>query len=382
MGRGVRSRDDRCAVILLDPRLTQLVARADLADRLSPATRAQLQLSRQVSGQLANADMSALVEVVDQVLRGDAGFRKISREALVGVGYGPAHVSTTAEHLRKAYNAAAVGRAEEATTHASAAVRAARDSADERLAGWLGETLAGYLHAVDVVRAQQALASAAKANPAVLRPLAGLAYQRVTASAGQAKQASDFLSGRYATGTELVLGVESVLAAISWDDDHTDETEAALADLAEHFGLPAQRPEQTYGRGSDVLWALGEHHYAVVEAKSGATGDLIWKREINQLAGSANWCRDEYGTDASVVPVMMHVSSTVEKAGTPPPGTRVITPTKLDSLKTAVRAVATALASGDGYRRAEQVADQVRQHGLTGKELVQRYTVAVKRQTC
>jgi hypothetical protein len=46
MGRGVRSRDDRCAVLLLGPRLTQLVARADVADRLSAATRAQLDLSR------------------------------------------------------------------------------------------------------------------------------------------------------------------------------------------------------------------------------------------------------------------------------------------------------------------------------------------------
>jgi len=42
MGRGVRSRDDRCAVLLLGPRLTQLVARADVADRLSAATRGSL----------------------------------------------------------------------------------------------------------------------------------------------------------------------------------------------------------------------------------------------------------------------------------------------------------------------------------------------------
>jgi hypothetical protein len=49
MGRGVRSRDDRCVVLLLDERLTLLVARADLADRMSSATRAQLRLSRQVA---------------------------------------------------------------------------------------------------------------------------------------------------------------------------------------------------------------------------------------------------------------------------------------------------------------------------------------------
>jgi Helicase C-terminal domain len=100
MGRGVRSRDDRCAVLLLGPRLTQLVARADVADRLSAATRAQLDLSRRVTAELGGSDAQALLGVIMQVIDGDPGFRKVSREALVGVTYESALLSPPARHLR------------------------------------------------------------------------------------------------------------------------------------------------------------------------------------------------------------------------------------------------------------------------------------------
>src|SRR6185437_13514660 len=103
------------------------------------------------------------------------------------------------------------------------------------------------------------------------------------------------------------------------------------------LGFSAQQPELTYGIGSDVLWAMGSHTYAVIEAKTGAEAPLIWKKDINQLGGSVNWCSNEYGPDAVVRPVMVHPSHTIEKSGTPPPGTRVITKGKLRALKLAVR---------------------------------------------
>lgn len=379
MGRGVRSRDDRCAIILLGPRLTQLVARSDVADRLSPATRAQLDLSRRVANDLGGSDMQNLQEVILQVIDGDAGFRELSREALVGATYGAAFLSPTAEHLRSAYNAAAAGRAEDARSHAEAAVNIAAASGDDRLAGWLGETLASYLHPLDAVQAQGALA--VKRNSAVLRPAGGLAYKRVKASAIQARQASEGLSGRYGTGTDLLLGIEGLLGDLVWDNDRTNATEVALAELAEHLGIASQRPEQEFGRGSDVLWALGDQGYVVIEAKSGATGDLIWKKDINQLAGSVNWCHDQYGKDATVIPLLMHQSRTTEKSGTAPFGTRVLNAAKLDALKANVRAYAAALAREGAYRDEDRVATQLQHHDLTSATIVSSFTESARSQT-
>ncbi len=379
IGRGVRSRDDRCAVLILGPRLTRLVARRDVADRLSPATQAQLRLSRQVATQLEGSDIPALHKVIMQVIDGDPAFRTLSREALIGAAYGPALVSPTAAHLRDAYNCAVSGRAEQASRHSEAAVSAALASGDARLAGWIGETHATYLDQVDPVAAQQALAAALQRNPAVLKPLQGLAYQRISARSAQSSQASEFLVGRYTSGQDLMVDVEAMLADIAWDNDRTDDAEAALAELGLHLGFVAQRPETDFGIGSDVLWALDHRTYAVIEAKTGSTAAEIWKKDINQLAGSANWCAAEYGSSARVIPILVHPSHMVERTGTPPPGTRVITKKKLNALKYAVREYARAIARNDQYRVPSSVDQQLRIANLDAPSIIQEFSVKARR---
>lgn len=380
MGRGVRSRDDRCAVVLLGPRLTQLVARTDVADRLSPATRAQIELSRRMATNLQGVDLDAIVSIIRQVVQGDAGFREVSREALFGITYGKASLSSSSVFLRSAYNSAASGRLEEARRQAENAVNIAVVEGDVRLAGWLGETLAMYLHPLNAAQAQGALSSAVERNAAVLRPVAGLSYKRIKASEIQAKAASDLMQAKYANGVELMLGIDAILADLVWDNERTKATEVALADIAAHLGIANQRPEQEYGRGSDVLWVTGEHAYVVIEAKSGATGEKIWKKDIDQLAGSVNWCFNEYGQGTSVTPLLMHQHNVVESAGTPPAGTRVLNIESLRQLKDAVRAYAVAIARNDEYQHVVEVGEQLQQHSLASTSLVSRYTVATTRE--
>jgi Helicase C-terminal domain/DEAD/DEAH box helicase len=374
MGRGVRSRDDRCVVLLMGARLTQLVARADLADRLSAATRAQLDLSRRIAAHLNGSDVEALEAVVAQVIDGDPDFRKRSREALLGVAYSPAKLSPPAKHLRAAYNSAVAGRHAEAVKHSEAAVQAARLAGDLRLAGWVGETYAMYLQAIDPVAAQQALVTAGRENSAVLRPLLGLDYERIASTSPQSEQAANYLMTRYPSGADLIVGVDALLADIMWDNERTDEAEAGIADLGRHLGFVSQEPETAYGIGSDVLWALGNHRYAVIEAKTGATAALIWKKDINQLSGSVNWCQTQYGPDATVIPVIIHPSFTIERSGTPPTGTRVITKGKLKALKTAVRSYARAIASEEKYRVPSKVGQQLTHHRLTASGIIDQFS--------
>lgn len=315
-----------------------------------------------------------------QVIDADSGFRRLSREALLGVTYGPALLSPPARHLRDAYNSAVAGRAAEAGRHSRAAVQAAHDSGDERLAGWVGETHAAYLQAVDPVVAQTALAAAGKANSAVLRPLAGLDYQKIGPISPQSEQAATYLTGRYSSGADLVVGMDAILADIAWDKERTDEAEAAFADLGLHLGFSSQQPELSYGIGSDVLWAMGKHTYAVIEAKTGSEAPLIWKKDINQLGGSVNWCVSEYGSDATVIPVIVLPSNTIERSGTPPAGTRVITVGKLKALKFAARTYARALAQDDQYRLPAVVDQHLRHEKLTADTIIAGFTETGRRE--
>jgi len=147
--------------------------------------------------------------VVTQVIEGDPAFRRLSREALLGVTYEPAQLSPPARHLRSAYNCAVRGRSGEAVKHAETAVQAALDAGDEQLAGWVGESEAAYMHAVDPVAAQSVLAAAARRNNGVLRPIAGLDYRRIGVTSHQSEQASNYLLTRYASGSELVVGIDA-----------------------------------------------------------------------------------------------------------------------------------------------------------------------------
>jgi hypothetical protein len=380
MGRGVRSRDDRCAVLVLGPRLTQLIARADVADRLSAATRAQLELSRRVASQLEGSDIQQITAVVQQVIDGDANFRTLSREALLGVTYEPSVLAPPAQHLRAAYDCAVGGRPAEAALHSAAAVEAARSAGDERLAGWIGETHASYLQPVDPVEAQRALAAAAQTNRGVLRPLTGLDYRQIRSASSQSEEAATYLVHRYSSGAELIIGVDALLGDLVWDNKRTDDAEAALEELGLHLGFPSQQPESDFGIGSDVLWALGAHRYAVIEAKTGASAPLIWKKDINQLGGSVNWCRSEYGGDAQIIPVIVHPQRTIERTGSAPAGARAITRKKLRELKVAVRSYATALARDEQFRRPSAIDSQLTHGRLKADSIFEEFTVSLRRE--
>ncbi|MFG3423370.1 helicase C-terminal domain-containing protein [Micromonospora sp. NPDC048063] len=383
MGRGVRSRDDRCAVLLLGPRLTQLIARPEIAGRMSQATRAQLDLSRQVARQLeedGDVTINAIGGVMEQVIGNDPGFRALTREVLLGATYSPASVSAWDVHLRHAYNHATQDRLGEAVTHARKAVEEAHKAGDVALAGWLGETYATYLHAVSPTGAQEALSEARKANRAVLRPRGGVAFQRIEVPSSQAQQAVDFLTKRYDNGPQLILGVTAVLDDIAWDNTRTAEAEAALAELGEHMGFTVQQPERDFNSGPDVLWSMGGHRYVVIEAKTGATAPKIWKDHINQLSGSVNWCRSNYGGDAKITPVLVHPTHVVDSAGTAPLGTRVVSRNKLKGLKAAVQKFARALAHEDRYRDPAAVEAQLADLQLAGETLLNAYAETAYRE--
>ena len=125
------------------------------------------------------------------------------------------------------------------------------------------------------------------------------------------------LVARYPSGGDLRLGFDAFLADLVFDNERTEDTEAALADLAEHLGIRANVPSATLVGEVTFSGRSNSDSFAVIEAKSGAAGNMIWKKDINELAGSVNWCKEEYGAGASVVPVIMHPMTVVEKTRNP-----------------------------------------------------------------
>lgn len=382
LGRAVRSREDRCAVLVLDRRLVDLISRADVLPRLSPGTRAQMALSRQVARTLERTrhlTMEDLTDLIQKVVDGAEDFKAAARKALLDVRYETVPLDPTAVPLRNAYDAAVRGDHETAAREAGSAANAARSAMkDDRLAGWLMETAAAYRHPIDPVTAQRMLMSASGSNASVLRPIAGLAFTPSRPARVQAEAAVEYLTDHYATASEFRLHTEAIVADLAWDPEHTEEAEQAWAELAGHLGFTSQRPEKEIGVGCDVVWTSSDQLHLVIEVKSGADTESIGKRDIDQLGGSVRWAENVFGRSATVAPVMVHPSSAADRRGTPPPGTRVVDREHLDELISAIRSYTTALCVDDKYRDVDAVRDQLLHAGFNGSQFLTRFGANVR----
>ena len=85
MGRGVRSNDDYCAILLLGPKLTSRLRSPDGMAMLTPATTAQLGLSRRIAKQLDTPSINEIKNVILQCVDRDPDWIKVSKKILVSL---------------------------------------------------------------------------------------------------------------------------------------------------------------------------------------------------------------------------------------------------------------------------------------------------------
>lgn len=380
MGRGVRSNDDHCVVLLLGSKLTQRLHKAGGAAKFSPATRAQLALSEQVADMLHGMPFNELNSVIDQCLNRDAKWVAASRDALDGVTYPTTStVSDIAVAEREAFRLAELSRYREAHAKMREAIVAA--GSDRRHQGWLKQRAAGYLHLADPAAALQMQKSAQTDNKTVLRPRDGVDYHRLSSIGDQARQASEFLSNRYSNGNELIVGVAAILDDLIPDPDPAcvQRFEQAIHDLGLHLGFAAQRPERDTGEGPDVLWSLGELTFLVIECKSGSTTNAIWRHDAEQLSHSMDWFNEKYDRTCSATPILIHNTQTLHRQASARPGARVINFEKLAKLREATSKYTAALAANNTYRDADAISTQLPAWGLNGKSFVQTWGVSPRK---
>ncbi|GAA4626971.1 DEAD/DEAH box helicase family protein [Actinoallomurus vinaceus] len=379
MGRGVRDVNDHCAVLLLGAGLARAVHDRAWLDLFSPATRAQLGLSLDVALQVAGAGLDGIRTALTVCLNRDPQWVQRSKFKLASVLYNDTGaVRPEAVAAREAFDLAVAGQTSQAADRLQKAINGLTDPA---LRGWVREQKAGYLHFTDAALAQQQLGAAIRENAMVLHPAVGVDVRKLRPAAVQARAAAEYLGATYADGTSLVLGLRVVLDDVVWDNDLTDQSEAAWEKLGQHLGFDSMRPERLYGTGPDNLWTLSATRHAVFELKTGVELDCegIAKKDADQLRGSVQW-NAEKNPEATNVPVMLHPVDVLDTKAIAVPDMRVITPAKLTELKTAVEDFATALAQGITLWADEQaVAQQLTFHRLTGDRIIPAYSVPVRR---
>lgn len=373
MGRGIRDAEDHCAVLLLGHDLA--LSLVDPADRalFSPATRAQIQLSQEVADQIVREGLDSIREALQLFLGRDADWKAASSRATASVAYDrDGHVSDVAIARRKAWDLIAAG------DPASAAVtlRNALDDVDEIERGWRLEEVAAYQHEISPEEAQKTVRAARMMNYSTLRPNAPLQPKPLTGPAVQAQAAAAVLSENFDDATGLQLSIGAVLGDITWDENRTEQAEAAFQRLGELLGFVSTRPEREYGAGPDNHWALTPTMNAVIELKTGVTRpdpELI-KTEVDQLSGSLNWDSENNPDATERAPILVHPGARRHAEATPPPGTRVITPEDLEALKASVRSFAAEISVDRGWTRPSAVSVALARHNLVGVDVIRKHS--------
>lgn len=370
IGRGVRSNEDHCVVFLMGPRLAQLTVDPRTLPRFSPATQAQLALSRQVAMQMDNLPMSRIVRTAKQALDRDPDWIGLALQALRNVAPQPGHVSPSSVARREAFVAASAGDVGRACSILQSAIE---EEEDDPIAGVLMELQATYRDATDPQLSQQTLVLARAKNTYVTKPLTGMTYTRLDPQNPQAQKCAERLAAAFSTPAALRLEFESIIDDLGFDEFRVEEFEEALRRAGLYIGLGSQRPEHDINVGPDNLWALGENNFWVIEAKTGAKSPAIGKRDMAQLSQSMVWFGQRYDPQALGVPVMVHRSTLAYPNATPHPGMKVMTERGLGEFTASLRAFAAAAAEA-GWTNPETVGRLLAGHKL-GAETLSSYLV-------
>lgn len=371
MGRGVRSTDDYCLVLCLGHELVEAVTSPSKRPLFSPATRVQLDLSRQIAKQLGASGMAGLREAASSCLADDLSWRRASRSALSSVKHAEdLPVPALAIARREAYELAQIGQHKEAAGKLN---DLANSLTDDTMRSWVKTEVARYVQRYDPVEAQEILLSAIrKTRTVVPKPLAGVQFRRLQSQPdSQDVAAARYLLQHLSDPTRLLIRLNTLADELEMPGPDANRFESAIEEIGLCLGLSSARPEKETGKGPDNLWGIGGNSYLVIECKNGATANRISRSDLNQLGGSMRWFRNNYGEGASATAVIVHPATSVADQDRDHlvAGMRVVNGPKLERLRRAFRDYATGLAAMEGVFEAGDVRElqerlQLRAAGL------------------
>ncbi|MES2432985.1 MAG: DEAD/DEAH box helicase [Pseudomonadota bacterium] len=378
MGRGVRSNEDHCAVLLIGSRLIARLRSRAGQHMLTPATKAQLELTRKIAARMNQPTAREIVDVIRQCLGRDAAWTALSRKALVGL---PAddtlRLDETKLALRSAFDLARANRQQDAI---NVLTHSASSQTDPQLKAWLLARLAAFLHPLDATAAQKALAAGHAIDTAVLKPIAGATYRQLApATKQQAMELITFHDARFIDSTDRNLFVNTLCSDLRFLPHTSEKFEAAIDDLASFLGIAAYRPEKRERGKTDNLWALSDTSFLVIECKNGVLVERseITKTEAGQLGQSMEWFRSRYPASRAV-PIIIHPTRKLASDAEMVSGMRVIDVVALDKLKRNLREFGKQLGDASVGSNASAVAQRLEQFGFRGERFVETFTSVPK----
>jgi Holliday junction resolvase len=303
IGRAARGSGDYCVVFLVGRDLSAWVGRSANSKALTSSTRAQLTIGQEVSRDVEGAD--DMFETVRRCLKRDKEWTEYHAEMLAELAEtNGAPLSDLAQATlergclrlwREGHSAKAYGKI-------AVFVNERGSDLDRYSAGWLMQLAARIAHSDGKSSLAQGYQKDAYAkNTNLLRPQAGIAYERLGTPGKQAERMVRQVVA-YKPRRAFMSHFEEIAAHLTGNAS-SNQFEEALRELGHILGFEGQRPERTYGIGPDVIWLLGSNPPTgwVIEVKSRKTEKLILdKDDHGQLLTAEQWFQSQYSGYSSV----------------------------------------------------------------------------------
>ena len=327
IGRGVRSNNDSCCIVLMGDSLSDVLVRNNGLSYFSSSTNAQYSLSQNLWDLLKEENsmpsLDDIFNLADFSLQCNPDWVKMCKECLSDVEYtGRATINYIDVALRKAFDYLRTHEYQNAMNAIDSAI--SNKKTPDSTKGYLLQIKAEVCNLVNKTRAQEIQMTARRTNISTLLPIDGIQYAKNVEKSIQANKVIERIKEIAQDPNSFSIYINRLLPRLAFSPN-ADDFEEALCAIGKLLGFISTRPDkETGGEGSDNLWNLQQGTFWVIECKSGATNEKISKDYCNQLGGSIRWAQQKYGNEFSYIPIMVHKSTVCDEAATPVDNMRVI----------------------------------------------------------
>ncbi len=311
IGRGARGSGDHCVVLLHSADVAGWIARKANSQFLTTATRAQMDIGSQVSGEIS--DLKSLATTIQRSFGRDPEWMEFYSESLADMVLDdPVEVSRIdiAKVERKAFDLWHDGHHEKAIQR----IDKIRESIanDRQMLGWMEQLGARVAYAWGNPQLSSDLQTHAFShNRGLLRPQRKQAYEPLVMVGSQANRIAECVAGFFPR-RGVLKEFDERLANLN-PEASANQFEQSMVQLAEFAGYSAERHD-VQGEGPDVLWLLPDKVGVVIEAKSRKEAkNALNKDQHGQLLVAENWFKSAY-PDHTCVRVSVHPNDVATKA--------------------------------------------------------------------
>lgn len=373
MGRGVRSNQDYCAVLIMGSSLTNVLYRKSSKKFFSEATLRQFELSDELTSQLKGKNIDEMVAALSYCLERDSQWLQLSKDILNNLMYSNiCNFGDIEVILRECFDSALTKNYQSKLKKFESIINKIENTYTQ---GWYKFILAEYTNFLDKELSQLVLRSAKEINKNLIFPIDGVSYKKKTHNYfTQSRQLIDYCNNNGYDCNSYLIEINSIIDKLIFMPDTYNQFEDAFERLGVHLGFTASRPDKEANDGGpDVLWNVGDNYY-IIECKNGTISNFISKDYCGQLLNSMNWFERTYGKELLYYPIMIHLVNVFEKNASPSEKFRIINSDKLNLLKKNILDFSKEICNNSNFKDPKIISLKLNQYSLSCEKLIEMYT--------